>query len=57
MSISNYLSFCKIDHPKFVEFCISWRRDSIFRLVYLQEFLMDLSESKIIYTVEQKTIV
>ena len=41
--INNYLSFYKIDHPKFLKFCISWKRDFTFKLVYLQEFLLDLS--------------
>ena len=36
------LSFCKIDCPKFLKFCVLWKRDFIFKL-YLQEFLLDLS--------------
>ena len=44
MSISKYLSFYEIDHSKFTKFWFSWKRDFIFKLVYLQEFLSDLSD-------------
>ena len=43
MSISNHLSSCEIDYPHFLKFCLSWKRDFNFKLVYLQEFLSDLS--------------
>ena len=43
MFISNCLSSCEIDHPNFPKLCLSWKRDFNFKLVYLQEFLSDLS--------------
>ena len=43
MFISNYVSSCEIDHPVPPKFCLSWKRDFNFKLVYFQEFLSDLS--------------
>ena len=43
MSIPSYLFFCKIDYPQLPKLCVSWRPDFIFNLVYLQEYLSDLS--------------
>ena len=37
------LTLVKLDHPKMAKICLHWKRDSIFKLVYLQEFLSDLS--------------
>ena len=38
------LTSVKIDHPKMASICISWKRDFIFKLQYLQELLLDLSD-------------
>ena len=38
-----HLTALKIDHPEMTKFCLSWKRDSIFKLVYINEFLSDLS--------------
>ena len=31
-----HLTSVKIDHPKILKICLSWKRDSIFKLAYLQ---------------------
>ena len=41
-SISNFLPFWEIDRLKCPKFYLSWKRDFIFKFVYLQEFLSDL---------------
>ena len=36
----------KIDHPKMARICLSSKRDSIFELVYLQQFSSELEWSR-----------
>ena len=38
-----FLSPVKTDHPITAKICLHWKRDSIFKLVYLEEFSSDLS--------------
>ena len=38
-----HLTSVKTDHPQIAKICLSKKRDFIFKSVYLQEFLSDLT--------------
>ena len=43
MTCSRFLTSVKTDHPKIPKIYLSWQRDYMSKLVYLQEFLSDSS--------------
>ena len=66
-----YLSFRKIDRPEFPKFCLSWKRDFIFKLMCISQSFYRIwvvevtrsesmnrhSESKNFQATEEKAIV